>query len=153
MATLSSTLAWRIPRMEKSGRLPSMGSHRVGHEYITNSVKSSEQMHIPYRRKSKYPNMLFDAHHKWIPRHCSWPSFCYIPLPTLRSNQTMLPSIYQTHHDPYCCCTFAHGVPSASVSPPLFYFYQTFTKFSGPNLNYFDSSPSLFIHIFQIPGS
>ena len=27
----SSTLAWRIPRTEELGGLPSMGSHRVGH--------------------------------------------------------------------------------------------------------------------------
>ena len=30
MATHSSTLAWRIPGMEKPDRLQSMGSHRVG---------------------------------------------------------------------------------------------------------------------------
>ena len=32
MATHSSILAWRIPRMEEPGGLPSMGSHRVGHD-------------------------------------------------------------------------------------------------------------------------
>ena len=32
MATQSSTLAWKIPWMEKPGRLPSMGSQTVGHE-------------------------------------------------------------------------------------------------------------------------
>ena len=32
MATHSSTLAWRIPWMQKPGGLPSMGSHRVGHD-------------------------------------------------------------------------------------------------------------------------
>ena len=32
MATHSSVLAWRIPGMGKPGRLPSMGSHRVGHD-------------------------------------------------------------------------------------------------------------------------
>ena len=32
MATHSSVLAWRIPGMEEPGRLPSMGSHRVGHD-------------------------------------------------------------------------------------------------------------------------
>ena len=32
MATLSSTLAWRIPGTEEPGRLPSMGLHRVGHD-------------------------------------------------------------------------------------------------------------------------
>ena len=32
MATHSSVLAWRIPGMEGPGELPSMGSHRVGHD-------------------------------------------------------------------------------------------------------------------------
>ena len=32
MATHSSVLAWRIPGMGEPGRLPSMGSHRVGHD-------------------------------------------------------------------------------------------------------------------------
>src|SRR5574340_389703 len=32
MATHSSVLAWRIPWMEKPGRLQSMGSHRVRHD-------------------------------------------------------------------------------------------------------------------------
>ena len=31
MATHSSVLAWRIPGAEEPGGLPSMGSHRVGH--------------------------------------------------------------------------------------------------------------------------
>ena len=32
MATHSSILAWKIPRMEESGRLQSMGLQRVGHD-------------------------------------------------------------------------------------------------------------------------
>ena len=32
MATHSSVLAWRIPRMGEPRGLPSMGSHRVGHD-------------------------------------------------------------------------------------------------------------------------
>ena len=32
MATPSSVLAWRIPGMGEPGGLPSMGSHRVGHD-------------------------------------------------------------------------------------------------------------------------
>ena len=32
MATHSSTLAWKIPRTEESGRLQSMGSQRVRHD-------------------------------------------------------------------------------------------------------------------------
>ena len=34
MATLSSVLAWRIPGMGEPGGLPSMGSHRVGHDLV-----------------------------------------------------------------------------------------------------------------------
>ena len=32
MATHSSVLAWRIPRTKEPGGLPSIGSHRVGHD-------------------------------------------------------------------------------------------------------------------------
>ena len=32
MATHSSTLAWRIPETGEPDGLPSMGSHRVGHD-------------------------------------------------------------------------------------------------------------------------
>ena len=33
MATRSSVLAWRIPGTGEPGGLPSLGSHRVGHNY------------------------------------------------------------------------------------------------------------------------
>ena len=33
MATHSTVLAWRIPRRGEPGELPSMGSHRVGHDW------------------------------------------------------------------------------------------------------------------------
>ena len=32
MAVLSSVLAWRVPGMGEPGGLPSVGSHRVGHD-------------------------------------------------------------------------------------------------------------------------
>ena len=35
MATHSSILGWKIPQMEKHGRLQSMGSQRVGHDWAT----------------------------------------------------------------------------------------------------------------------
>ena len=34
MATHCSILAWRIPRTEEPGRLQSMGSQRVGHDWV-----------------------------------------------------------------------------------------------------------------------
>ena len=41
MATHSSVLAWRIPGMGEPGGLPSMGSHRVGHDWSDLSSSSS----------------------------------------------------------------------------------------------------------------
>ena len=37
MATHSSILAWRIPRKEETGRLQSVGSQRVRHNWVTNT--------------------------------------------------------------------------------------------------------------------
>ena len=38
MASHSSTLAWKIPWTEQPGELPSMGSHRVGHNWSNLAV-------------------------------------------------------------------------------------------------------------------
>ena len=48
MAPHSSTLAWKIPRMEEPGGLQSMGSLRVGHDWAT-SLSLFTFMH--WRRK------------------------------------------------------------------------------------------------------
>ena len=44
MAPHSSTLAWKIPWMEESGRLQSMGSQRVGHDWTTSLIWKLEGM-------------------------------------------------------------------------------------------------------------
>ena len=41
MATHSSVLAWRIPGTGEPGGLPSMGSHRVGHDLSDLAVAAS----------------------------------------------------------------------------------------------------------------
>ena len=46
MATHSSTLAWRIPWMEEPGRLQSMGSQRVGHNWATSLHSPSFLLHF-----------------------------------------------------------------------------------------------------------
>ena len=42
MATLSSTLAWKIPWTEEPGRLQSMGSQRVGHDLAASLSRIGE---------------------------------------------------------------------------------------------------------------
>ena len=44
MATHSSVLAWRIPGMAEPGRLPSMGSHRVGHDWSDLAAAAAESV-------------------------------------------------------------------------------------------------------------
>ena len=46
MATHSSILAWRTPWTEESGRLQSMGSQRVGHNWATNTHTTHTHTHI-----------------------------------------------------------------------------------------------------------
>ena len=41
LATRSSILAWRIPWTEEPGRLQSMGSQRVGHDGVTDTLSYS----------------------------------------------------------------------------------------------------------------
>ena len=55
MATHSRVLAWRIPGTEEPGRLPSMGSHRVGHNLKQLSSSSSSSSMTP-RTKSNFQN-------------------------------------------------------------------------------------------------
>ena len=48
MATHTSILAWRIPGTAKPVRLPSMGSHRVGHDwcYLKAAAAAADYFHI-----------------------------------------------------------------------------------------------------------
>ena len=45
MATHSSVLAWRIPGTGEPGGLPSMGSHRVGHDWSDSAVAAAALIH------------------------------------------------------------------------------------------------------------
>ena len=45
MATHSSVLAWRIPEMGEPGGLPSMGSHRVGHDWSDLAAAAAAAAH------------------------------------------------------------------------------------------------------------
>ena len=54
MATYSSVLAWRIPGMGKPGGLPSMGSHRVGHDWSDLAAAAAVLSYV----SAKY-------HHSW----------------------------------------------------------------------------------------
>ena len=58
MATHSSVLAWRIPGMGESGGLPSMGSHRVGHD-CSNSAAAAAAALVFDGVCSESPSVVF----------------------------------------------------------------------------------------------
>ena len=53
MATHSSVLAWRIPGTEEPGGLPSMGSHRVGHNWSDLAAAAATRLLHPYSTVDK----------------------------------------------------------------------------------------------------
>ena len=55
MATHSSILAWRIPRREEPGGLQSMGSQRVGHDWVTS-------LYPPIKNKLKNKELVWRYH-------------------------------------------------------------------------------------------
>jgi len=57
MATHSSILAWRIPQTEKSGRLQSIGSQRVGHNTAT-----EQQLHPLRTEIQTFKSLINHAH-------------------------------------------------------------------------------------------
>ena len=48
MATHSSVLAWRIPGTGEPGGLPSLGSHRVGHDWSDLAAAAAIKKHLDF---------------------------------------------------------------------------------------------------------
>ena len=53
MATHSSVLAWKIPGMGEPGGLPSMGSHRVGHDSSDLAAVAAARLVMIFLPRSK----------------------------------------------------------------------------------------------------
>ena len=53
MATHSSILAWRIPGTEEPSGLPSMGSHRVGHDWSDLAAAAARNENIHFGREKE----------------------------------------------------------------------------------------------------
>ena len=58
MATHSSVLAWRIPRTGEPGGLPSMGLHRVGHNWSDLAAAAEAYRYIISREDYPYINSM-----------------------------------------------------------------------------------------------
>ena len=95
MAPHSSTLAWKIPWTEEPGGLPSMGSHRVEHDWRDLAAAAVKAMVFPvvmYRCESwtvkKAERWRIDAFELWC-----WRRLLRVPWTAGRSNQSILKEI------------------------------------------------------------
>ena len=92
MATHSSVLAWRIPGTEEPSGLPSMGSHRVGHDWRDLAAAASHCFNLQFSddiwcevafRMVKLPSVyllclnLFLIGEKLLYRVCWFPGHVY----------------------------------------------------------------------------
>ena len=97
MATHSSILAWRIPWTEEPGGLPSMGSQKVGHDWVTNTHYS-----YTYFFKMEYSLVQFScsvvSNSLWPqePQHTSPP--CLSPTPRVQTHVHRVNDAIQPSH-------------------------------------------------------
>ena len=68
MATHSSVLVWRIPGMGEPSGLPSLGSHRVGHDWSDLAAAAAAAWHIHGAQRWRHEHLLGETWF-WLPQH------------------------------------------------------------------------------------
>ena len=103
MATHSSVLAWRIPGMGEPGGLPSVGSHRVGHDWSDLAAAAAEKDYNIWWIVQFSRSVMSDSLRPHEPQHTrpSSPS----PTPGVHPNKSMsvelvMPSNHPILHRP-----------------------------------------------------
>ena len=68
MATHSSVLAWRIPGTGEPGGLPSMGSHRVGHDWsnLAAAAAAAACEYLIHPTQVTHFHLLFSLRHYYL---------------------------------------------------------------------------------------
>ena len=69
MATHCSVLAWRIPGTGEPGGLPSMGSHRVGHDWSDIAAAAAKKIKYLFYRQEPPMSFVWTTH---SPSHQGW---------------------------------------------------------------------------------
>ena len=68
MATRSSVLAWRIPGTEEPDGLPSMGSHRVGHDW-SDLAAAARRKEVSQKKRWVHSTLIVsEKERRYIPR-------------------------------------------------------------------------------------
>ena len=97
MATHSSVLAWRIPGTAEPGGLPSIGSHRVGHDWSDLAAAANIQYRIinySHHAVCYIPWTYLSYNWKLVPVDHLAPFTCYLPLTTTKVFSVSMSSIF-----------------------------------------------------------
>ena len=97
MATHFCSLAWRIPGKEEPGGLPSMGSHRVGHNW--SNLAAAAALYSQHEDKPLCPHELLHTDSHWRKIGAQWCSepLSWTPTTCSLSHQLLL-SLTGCHH-------------------------------------------------------
>ena len=123
--THSSTLAWKIPWMEERGRLQSMGSQRVRHDWAT-SLSLSLPNYFP--KSVQFSSVTQSCPTLCDSMYCSTPGFFV---------HHHLPELTQTHIHP--TGWWCHTIISSSVAPFSFCLQSFPASGSFPMSQFFPS--------------
>ena len=107
MATHSSVLAWRIPGMAELGGLPSLGSHRVGHDWSDLAAAAAAVILGWGGHTHTHTHTTPYTHTYKHITHC-----------TQRFQTTHIPYTYTANH---ICTTDTHHTHTTHTHPPLTY--------------------------------
>ena len=144
MATHSSILAWRIPWAEELGRLQSMGSQRVGHDWVTKHIhtKSNKwnQNVINFLAKQKFKSFLKCVYYLcYLYVCCCCCSVAQSCLTLCNPWTAACPGLPVPHHLPEFAQLHVHCIsdavlsshPLSPPSPPAFHLSQHQGLFQG----------------------
>ena len=92
MATHSSVLAWRIPGTGEPGGLPSMGSHRVGHDWSDLVAAAAEHAWVGDTRQVYGSFNIGQTQIDFIQSH----RFIYIHMPMISIQLSVFPGPHLT---------------------------------------------------------
>ena len=84
MATHSSVLAWRVPGMVEPGGLPSMGLHRVGHDWRNLAAAAAKTRFVCHWVPSASENSRTAALQAPLSCTVSWCLFRFMPIEWVR---------------------------------------------------------------------
>ena len=164
MATHSSILAWRIPWTEEPGRLLSMGSQRVGHNWVTSLSALRVHNKAIKKRECWYGVEVNQRHPQFGFKRHAWFNFPSAPLQAQyvapwTSSSLFTLRIYRLRTSAPVLLTNSHVLPFISIYPKTCLKGTSCTKTSLilsssgnflPPLNQHSSTPSCLVSFQQL---